>query len=288
MNLLNEHVAHKSFGQGRVVGNNDSYIEVRFPLGVKKFVFPDAFGTHLVLVDPKLAELVDNMKQDIQKKRREKELELERLKAMEEAKRKRLLEREELIKNHKLSPVSQVAFWCDEAEQDKVFAEWKVFTGLRKSGVHAGMPNRLVRLHHNSCCVITAREPDTPEEERRIVGLFMVDESIIGRLCVDGYIPAHSEYRLRLSDGESRKLLFWNYYINERYPNNMTWNSGRYRYFANVWMAQILQKIVSLKEGSEELELAQIILEYFCQMNRLTETDLPKPNGALLRVENSA
>ena len=63
----------------------------------------------------------------------------------------------------------------------------------------------------------------------------------------------------------------------------MTWNSGRHRYFDNVWMAQILQDIVALKNGSEEVELAQSFLEHFCDMNRLKETDLPSPNGALVR-----
>lgn len=287
MNLLNEEVTHKSFGKGKVIKYDASRVEVRFPLGIKKFIFPDVFGTHLVLVDPKLAELVDGIKQDVEKKRRERELELARIRAVEEAKRQRLLARKELIKNHKLSPASQAVFWCDDTEQDKIFTEWKVFTGLKKSGASAGTPNRLVRLHQNSCCLITARERGIPEKDRRILGVFMVAESFIGKLCEDGYIPAHSEYRFRFSDEESSQLLFWKYYINERYQNRMTWNSGRHRYFNNVWMAQILQEIVALKKGSEELELAQSFLEHFCQLNRLTETDLPKPNGALLRIKKT-
>lgn len=287
MNLQNEYVKHKSFGEGKVLENNDSYVEVRFPLGVKRFLFPDVFGTHLTLLDPELAKVVDVMKRDIQKERRKEELELERIEAIEEAKRQRVLEREKIMKNHKLSPVSQVAFWCDEEEQDKVFTEWRVFTGVRKSGPNAGIPNKLVRLHQNSACIITAREADMPEKERRIVGVFMVDENFIGKLCEDGYIPAHPVYRLRLSEDESEKMLFWNYYINERYPRNMTWNSGRHRYFDNVWMAQVLQDILSLKKGTEELKTMQAFFEHFCHMNRLTEAELPKPEGVLLRVEDS-
>ncbi|HBN95947.1 MAG TPA: malate synthase [Firmicutes bacterium] len=286
MDLLNEQVTHKSFGKGSVVAHDDDYVEVRFPLGVKKFVFPDVFGTHLLLVDPKLAKHVDGVKLKIERERKKEEAELEAMRAIEEARRKRALERERLLKNHRLSPASQVAFWCDPAEQDKVFSEWRVFTGRKKSGANQGEPNRLVRLHQNSCCLITAREPDVPEKDRRVVGLFMVGDFFVGKLCEDGYIPAHLEYRLRLSEEESRKILFWNYYVNERYPNNMTWNSGRYRYFDNVWMAQILQDIVALKEGSAEFELVQDFLEHFCDLNRLVETELPRPNGALVR--NSA
>lgn len=283
MDLLNEQVKHESFGEGSVIGYDDSYVEVRFPLGVKKFVFPDVFGTYLSLVDPKVAKRVAKIKQDVEKERHAEELRLEKKRAAEAAKQQRLLERERLIRNHKLSPVSQVVFWLDDEEQDKVFSEGRVFTGRKKSGKDAGQPNRLVRLHHNSGCLITAREPDVPEEERRIVGLFMVDESFIGRLCDDGYIPAHEEYQLRLSEEESKKLLFWNYYSNKRYPNSMTWNSGRHRYFDNEWMAQILQDIVAMKRGSKEEKLAKDMFEYFCEVNRLTPAEIGDPNGALLQ-----
>lgn len=283
MDLLNEQVTHKSFGTGSVVAYDDAYVEVRFALGLKRFVFPDVFGTHLTLVDPKLAKEIASVQQKIERERQKEAARLEEQRAEEAEQRRLELEREELLKSHKLSPVSQVAFWCDEAEQEKVFSEGVIFTGLRKSGAHKGSPNRLVRLHQNSCCLITAREPDQSEEDRRIVGLFMVGEGFVGKLCEDGYIPAHSKYRLRLTEEESEKLLFWNYYQNERYPNNMTWNSGRHRYFANVWLAQILQDILALKEGSTEQELAQEFLEHFCHMNRLQIGELPKPNGALAR-----
>ena len=115
----------------------------------------------------------------------------------------------------------------------------------------------------------------------------MVDEFFVGKLCEDGLIPAHSKYRLRLSEEESRRLLFWNYYVNERYPNNMTWNSGRHRYFDNVWMAQILRDLAALKSESEDLELLTDFFEHFCIMNRLEEAELPLANGALVRKESA-
>ncbi len=133
-----------------------------------------------------------------------------------------------------------------------------MFTSLRQSGEHEGRPNRLVRLHQNSGCLITAREADVPEQERRILGVFMVEENFIGKLCEDGYIPAHSRFRLRLSEEESEKLRFWTYYRNKRYPpTNTTWNSGRHRYFDNIWMAQILRDIAALKKDAKEKKTAE-------------------------------
>jgi len=67
-------------------------------------------------------------------------------------------------------------------------------------------------------------------------------------------------------------------------PSPWLWNSGKYRYFDNLWMAQILQDIVSLKSDPKERELAQQFFEHFCKMNQIRDHELPKPNGALMRI----
>ncbi|NLJ79575.1 MAG: malate synthase [Firmicutes bacterium] len=286
MDLLHKQVEHKSFGRGSVVECDDSYVTVRFPLGEKRFVFPDAFGTHLLLTDEKIASKVEGVKEKTERKRRKREKEQEKIRALEYEKQQRRMEWERLMKNHRLSPVSQAVFWVDQEEAEKVFSEWQIFTSTTKSGVNKGKPNRLVRLHQNSAILITAREADIPEKERRILGLFMVNEKFIGKLGEDGYIPAHSRYKLRFSEEESQQLLFWNYYYNKRYPQNMTWNSGRHRYFDNLWMAQILKDVAVLKKDSPEQELVRDFQKHFAHMNRL-EGELPTPNGALIQLKYS-
>lgn len=285
MNLLNEAVKHESFGKGNVVEYSDSYIKVRFPSGDKKFVYPDAFGMHLVLLNEKIAGRVEIIRQKSEKKRKKKERKLQKERALEYERQQRMLERERLMRNHRLSPVSQAVFWVGEEEQEKVFSEWRVFTSVRKSGQHKGKPNRLVRLHPNSACLITARKQDVAEEERRILGVFMVRENFLGKLCEDGFIPAHSRFRLRLSPEESEQLRFWTYYKNKRYPTNTTWNSGRHRYFDNVWMAQILRDILKMKKGSEEEEMLEDFIEHFHHLNQLEDEELPEPEGALVELE---
>lgn len=286
MNLLNQQVQHKSFGMGYVIEQVDSYIKVSFEQGNKRFVYPDAFGKFLILVDKEAAKRVENLKQKEKQRRQKEEQRIAQRLAFEHEKRQRRLQRERLMKNHKLHPAAQVAFWLDEEEQDQVFTEWKIFTGVAKSGVNKGKPNRLPRVHQNSACIITAREPTVAEETRRIVGVFMVDEGFIGRMCEDGHIPAHPKYRLRLSEEESEQLLFWNYYINERYPRNMTWNSGRHRYFDNVWLAQVLQDILRLKSNPDELELVEEFLEYFCHLNHL-DGELAEASGVLVQLKKN-
>lgn len=284
MNLVNKEVTHKSFGKGCVVEHNDSVIEIHFATENKKFVFPDAFGEYLKLHDKSAAHSLEEV---IQKK------ELERKKAEQEKEEKKLLqlreqqlraEHEKLMKNHKLHPQSQMVFWCDDEEQSTTFTEWKVFTGVIKSGNSKGQPKKPTRIYPNSVCLLTERDSSTPEKDRRILGLYMVDEGFIGKFCEDGYIPAHSEYKLQLTEQESDEMLFWKYYVNEKTPDKMTWNTGKYRYFDNIWMAQILRDLVSLKKDTPEQELIQKFFEHFCTMNQIMEESLPEPNGALMRI----
>lgn len=283
MNLIDKQVVHKSFGKGNVIEHDDSYIEVHFTSGNKRFVFPDVFGSYLKLTDETIADSVEVLLQETMEERKVEEAILEKEREQEHEERKRRLELKKIMNNNKIHSSSQAVFWCDEEKLDTIFSEWKVSTGLIKSGKNEGKPRKLPRLHQNSACLLTVRNEDISEENRTIVGAYMVNEAFIGKLNEDGYIPAHSRYKIRLSKEESEKMLFWNYYINEKYPDNMTWNTGKHRYFENLMMAQILRDILSLRKGKEEEGLLQEFFEHFCKMNRINPQELPKANGALIK-----
>ena len=281
MNLVDKEVTHKSFGNGRIVKHNDSLIEIHFAKEKKKFVYPDAFGKYLILHDKTAANSLEKIIQ-------EKELELEQLEQEKEDEKIQLrkeqelrMEYEKLMKNHILHSESQMVIWCEEEELRKVFSEWKVFAGEIKSGINKGQPKKPTRLYQNSVCLLTARDSSMPEKDRRIIGIFMVNKDFIGKLCEDGYIPAHSKYRIQLSEQESDQLQFWNYYHDKKSPQKISWNTGKYRYFDNVWIAQILRDIVSLKSDTPEQVLAQNFFNHFCKMNQINKEELPEPNGAL-------
>ncbi|HZG71331.1 MAG TPA: hypothetical protein VEY51_07305 [Chondromyces sp.] len=284
MNLIDKAVTHKRFGEGSVVKHNDSIIEIHFATENKKFVFPDAFGKYLKLHDRSAAHSLEKIIQKKQMEREKEEQEKEEEKKLLRKEQQLRLEHEKLMKNHKLHPQSQMVFWCDAEEMSRVFTEWKVFTGKINSGNNKGKPNKPTRIYKNSVCLLTARDSSMPEKDRRILGIYMVNERFIGKFCENGYIPAHSEYRLQLTEQESDKMLFWKYYVNEKSPHKMTWNTGKYRYFDNVWAAQILLDIVSLKNDTPERELAQNFFEHFCIMNQIIKEELPEANGALTRI----
>ncbi|NLJ58384.1 MAG: malate synthase [Tissierellia bacterium] len=283
MDLINKQVIHKSFGKGTIVEFADTYLVINFESGNKSFVYPDAFADYLTLTDKEAAKKMDVIVRERKIEQKKEEERLAEEKAIELEERQRQLEIEKLRKNHRLHASSQVAFNCKDEELDTIFTEWKVFAGAIKSGANKGKPNKLVRTHQNTACIVTTRADDIDEKERRILAVYMVEETFVGRLCEDGYIPAHPQYRIRLTEQESKEILFWKYYINNRYPDNMTWNSGRYRYFENIWMAQILRDIISLR-SNEEAEEARKFFEYFCIKNQIDEKELPAANGPLTRI----
>lgn len=287
MDLTNKQVLHKSFGKGNIVDCDDSYLVINFKTGDKKFVYPDAFDGYLKLVDKKAANTVDKILQLQEKERKIEEEKIEKEKAKELEEQQRLVRIEKLIKGHKIHTSSQVVFNCEAEELDNIFTDWKIFTGTIKSGVNKGKTNKLIRVHQNSACLITSKDIGAPEKDRYILGLYMVDENFIGRLCEDGYIPAHSDYRIKLTEEESKKMPFWKYYVSNKYKNNMTWNSGIYRYFDNIWMAQILKDLVELKREQQDTDISQEFFDYFCFVNNIEEKNIPMPDGPLMRLSSA-
>lgn len=285
MNIVNEQVTHKYFGTGSVAQQTENYVEICFQSGNKKFVFPDAFGAHLMLIDQRVSEAVKKIKQKRETENKQAELESEKERNLQSFERQRQLKQELFVKNFKIHPSSQIAFWCDEEEQKEVFKDWKIFTGKTKNGENKDKPTRPARINQNSACLLTARDAGQPEECRYIVGVFMASEDFTGKSCEDGYIPAHANYKIHLSKQESGKMLFWNYYAKEKYPQNMVWNGGNSRYFDNVVMAQILKDILALKQEKQEKEFMQSFLEYFCTMNRIRKNEIKKPKGALQNIQ---
>ena len=278
MNLINKEITHKVFGNGNIVEQNDSVITVNFNDGIKKFVYPDAFETFISLNDQDTAK-------NLQKIIAEKEIERQALeKKLKEEIEQQVLEqqRRDKIKNLKIHESSQIVLWLDEEEQQVVFNDWQVSSGKVQNGANQGQPNKVARLRPNSACLLTARDSDQPETERRILGLYMVTESFVGDELNDGMIPAHAEFRIKLSEQEAATMYFWNYYVNKNFPHRMTWNSGKFRYFDNVWTAQILKDIIASSSDKENIEQAERFLEYFCEMNQLDINNIPDKSGALV------
>jgi hypothetical protein len=277
MNLLNEKITHKVYGIGSIVEQDKAVITINFKDNTKKFVYPDAFGKFIKLNDRNTAKSLQKLIEKAEMKKEALKREIEEVAAQQ------LLEqqRTEKLKNLKIHESSQIAFRLDKEEQQTVFNEWQVSTGQVQNGINKGQPNKVARLRPNSACLLTARDSGQLETERRILGLYMVNESFLGDLSDDGMVPAHTEYHIKLTDQEAAAMLFWNYYINKNIPERLTWNTGKYRYFDNIWTAQILNDIIALRTDEEQIKEAKNFLEYFCQMNLIDMNNIPEAHGAL-------
>lgn len=277
MNLIDKEVTHKVFGEGSIVDQDDSFITIKFDDNLKKFVYPDVFGTFIKLHDRDLAETLDK----VIVKRVIKEEKIERKREETRERDRQIQTLKNKLKKEGIHESSQIVFWIDEEEKEVVFNQWNIFAGQVKSGKNKGNPSRVARLRPNSATLLTSRDSDQDEIERRIHGLYMVSETFAGNESDDGTVPSHETYRIELTDEESEKMLFWNYYLNKSYPHRTTWNSGRYRYYDNIWTAQILKDIIALRTDEEEIKAAELFLEHFCDMNDIEIEDIPMPAGAL-------
>lgn len=287
VNLVNKKVTHETFGKGNVINYDDSYIKINFKSGERRFVFPDVFKRYVTFVDGKATKLVDKKiekKEEIQRKEDKLRKEMLKQKRLLQEKQEYLAKQKRQMRNRKVDPRIQSVFWCKSDEEDEIFTEWKVFTGEIKSGKSKGQPRKLIRMNQNSACLLTKRDNNMKEEDRQILGVFMASESFNGRTCEDGYITAHPEYRIRLSQEESEKMLFWNYYVDSKSSDKTVWNSGRQRYFDNILTAQILRDIVIVKENPEEKQLAQAFFDHYCNIHLINKDELPKANGVLMRI----
>ena len=280
MDLVNKKVEHGTFGIGKIVSNNADYIKVDFESGTKKFVFPDVFGDFMTLKDEESSNIIDEKLRKQEEVQEQKALELEREKELARQ-RQHELAQEKHMNRRKINPKLQSVFWCKEAEIEEVFDQWKIFIGRIKNGQRKGEPRKLARMNDKSACLLTRREPNMKEEDRHILGVFMTETGFKGNDCEDGYITAHPKYRLQLTKEESEQMLFWKYYTDGRSPERMTWNSGRQRYFDNIWMAQILRDIVLLREDPVEKEYAEEFFNHFCKTTRIKVEDLPLADGPL-------
>lgn len=277
MNLINEAITHTTFGEGNVVDQDASFITIRFDEKIRKFVYPDAFQKFITLNNEHTAKIMKQFMINNEAKEAALEKQREEEKEQQELERQRL----DMMKNHKIHESAQIVFWLDEDKQQKTFTDWQIFTGEVQSGKNKGQPNRAPRLRPNSAVLLTERGSGQEETERRILGLYMVHELFSGDLSEDGMITSHPEFRIELSDEEAEKMLFWNYYMNKSHPNRTSWNSGKFRYFDNVWTAQILKDIIALQTDEAQINITKNFLEYFCKMNALDIDNIPGVSGAL-------
>lgn len=254
MQLTGQAVKHTAFGKGIVTGQEDHVIIVTFPQGEKRFLYPDAFQKFLTLHNEEAAEQVDSLLRQRRDRRDEK------LQAILEEQ-----ERQQKIHHFKVSVNSQAAFALEMEEQRKPLTDWVVSTGTYLSGSAKGEPRIPSKMKPNTACLLTMRPVGQAEEQRRIVGVFMVPEDFFGDECADGLIPAHPVYRLAL-DGQHQPL-FWPYFQDGKTKNR--WGSTVFKICGINAMQKILLDLRQSLQGTAQEALAADFYGYYCKQNRI-------------------
>lgn len=258
MQLIGEVVFHKKFGEGKILDKLDRIIIIHFPVGKKKFYFPDAFEKHLVLKSKRKQRQVDGLVVDLIREREACENT-----RMEEQKR------QERITSLKVMPNSQVAFGFVHNSKEEVFASWELTTGTYLSGGLKGTPRIPKRMQSNSACLLTECPRELAEKERKIIGMFMVRDNFEGKLCKDGIIQSHERYRIKLE--ESEELFFWDYFSLD--DKNSKWGNVEIRYFSNNTMLKILRTLQEKITVPERRKLINEFYQYYLRINKLEQEE---------------
>ena len=259
MQIIGETIIHTTFGEGRVLGKNGHILTARFSSGEKKFHFPEAFEEHLNLKDQVKQKQIDEMVHELVNERNQNEYD-----RLEERRRF------ERIWSLKVKPDSQAAFGLVNNTRDEVFETWSISTGVYLGGSMRGVPRIPQKMQLNSACLLTWCPEKSPESERKIIGVFMVQDDFVGKQCTDGIIKSHEKYRLKLEEKEQCK--FWPYFAADAAVER--WGKIEIRYFSNKTMARMLKDIKNLGITQERRAFMDEFYRYFLKVNQMTEPEV--------------
>lgn len=254
MQLVGQTIQHKSFGKGIVTDWAENILTISFSAGEKKFIYPDAFSNYLTLKNSTMQKNIQSI--------------LKRQADVKEAQRQALQKeqtRNYLLRNFKIPPNSQAAFDIKPEQCGDLFSTWSVSTGTYVSGYSKGEVRIPDRLNPNSLCLLTRRENQAPESERRILGAFMVEEDFLGCDCRDGKISAHPIYRLNLP--EEQRPFFWPYLSQE--PSQQRWGRVAFKYLPNETAEKILFDLKEALASTGDAGLAEQFYQYHRKLNHL-------------------
>ena len=176
-------------------------------------------------------------------------------------------------------------FWpCNESV---IFKDWEVNAGSKLTKKSRGKGNKITGTKEGGLCIITTRLPGTKEEDRIIIGLFLIDEVYTGDDDYDpswGSVYADKKYRLEFTPTESANMKLWKYYRNSKSPDKPRWGTGLIRYCEDEIAVQILKDAISLKRGTRDEKLTIDFLGEYCIRNKVAPSKVGNPNGALTLV----
>ncbi len=257
MNLLGQPVRHEKFGKGVIIGLGGNKVRVRFANRQRLFQFPEAFSHYLTVKDDEIHREISKISREHEVELAQKQLEIEK----ENNNRNR-------IRTMRIQSKAQVAY---DLSGGRIVGMDYVETGNLLSGARQGQPRIPTSARPNSAVLLTSRG-NGGEDDRKIIGIAMVDKSFWGTECTDGRIRFHPKHRLILAEND--RISFWKYFDREAFTPR--WGRVPFKYFENDTMLQILLDVSSRAAGTKQEDQAEAMYRYFCLINRIPERQ-PSP-----------
>lgn len=253
MNLIGQTVEHRAFGSGIVTDLSDGIVTICFQNNEKRFIYPDAFHSFLTPKDREARLYIEKQIKDQEA-------------AAQKARQAELAEqdRKNKLLNFKIAANSHAVFHVAPEQIDRVVKTCQVSTGTYLSGYSRGMPRVADRMKPNSVCLLTTRLAGKNEQERNILGAFMVGEDFFGEDAHDGIIKGHPQHRMFLP--KESQLLFWEYFGQNTHPR---WGNTAFKYCSGDVINNILAGMAELLNSSGQKNTAVDFYRYFCKINRL-------------------
>jgi len=162
----------------------------------------------------------------------------------------------------------------DQNNADGVFAcyesrlllDWTASAGRHQSDKNNDKPIKMANARINRLCVLTTKQPDEIEIERKIFAAFIISEVEIGNDTKEGSVRAHPQYRIQLTPEEAENVHFWDYHKNKSKPEMPFWGSGLIRYITDVQSIHILEAMLKAAVDADKKALILEMLENYCKV----------------------
>ncbi len=154
-------------------------------------------------------------------------------------------------------------FICYES---RLLRDWVASAGRHQSEKRNDKPIKMTNARVNRLCVLTTKQANELEVERKIFAAFVISEVEAGDDKVEGNVHAHPRFRIDLTPEEAEQVHFWNFHKNKSKPEIPFWGSGLLRYLTDAQSINILKGM--MEAAADPAKKAHIleVLEYYCRV----------------------
>lgn len=154
-------------------------------------------------------------------------------------------------------------FICYES---RLLRDWVASAGRHQSEKRNDKPIKMTNARVNRLCVLTTKQANELEVERKIFAAFVISEVEAGDDKVEGNVHAHPRFRIDLTPEEAEQVHFWNFHKNKSKPEIPFWGSGLLRYLTDAQSINILKGMMEAAVDPAKKAHILEVLEYYCRV----------------------